>query len=222
MQNLSQLNPNHSIRSLKICTWNARSIVNKRIKLETIIFQENLDILCITESWLNLNIRVWEVKNYYTYRFDRLDGRDGGVVILCRRKLILRIIDLGNWWQHHFEAVGVQLQTSVGNLAIISIYIPPTCQMSTDSWSRFLDHFSQYSQICLCGDFNSHFNSMWGHPRFNLNGEDLVEALDNFSLIVLNTEEPTYYNHNTSYSSILDLIISTPTIASIFNTYVLD
>ena len=68
---------------------NARSIVNKIKELKVMIEEENVDIISITETWLNDNVTDDEVSiNGYTlFRKDRRDevkcrgGGPGGVAM---------------------------------------------------------------------------------------------------------------------------------------------
>ena len=61
---------------LKCLYMNARSIVNKKKELELTVRDEKLDIIAITESWLNVNITDEEmgIKGYTLFRKDRNDS----------------------------------------------------------------------------------------------------------------------------------------------------
>ncbi|RMX50265.1 hypothetical protein pdam_00018206 [Pocillopora damicornis] len=69
-----QLNPGPlNSLTLKLCSLNARSIVNKRTELQAIVFTKELDIITITETRLNPDIMDQEVlsSDYNIYRRDR-------------------------------------------------------------------------------------------------------------------------------------------------------
>ena len=69
-----QLNPGPlNSLTLKLCSLNARSIVNKRTELQAIVFTKELDIIAITETRLNPDIMDQEVlsSDYNIYRRDR-------------------------------------------------------------------------------------------------------------------------------------------------------
>ena len=61
---------------------NTRSLVNKIEDLEVVINQNDVDIVCITETWLTNNISnsVVDIRDYTLIRNDRsADTRGGGV-----------------------------------------------------------------------------------------------------------------------------------------------
>ena len=65
-----QLNPGLNSSTLKSCSLNARSIVNKRTELQAVVATKELDIIAITETWLNPEIMDQEIlsSDYNIYR----------------------------------------------------------------------------------------------------------------------------------------------------------
>ena len=77
---------------VKCIYFNARSIVNKQKELELIIREEDLDIIGISETWLNDKITDEElfINGYTLFRNDRNDKiktRGGGVALYIRNEL---------------------------------------------------------------------------------------------------------------------------------------
>jgi exonuclease III len=77
---------------LKCLYMNARSIVNKKKELELTVTEENLDVIAITETWLNKNVTDEEmsIKGYTLFREDRNDTikrRGGGVAMYIKNEL---------------------------------------------------------------------------------------------------------------------------------------
>ena len=77
---------------LKCMYMNARSIVNKRKEVELTIRDENLDLLAITETWLNDKIsdEEFNISGYMLFRKDRKESnklRGGGVAMYIRNEL---------------------------------------------------------------------------------------------------------------------------------------
>ena len=62
-----------SERSLRFSVWNAHSVRSRRAEVESILSERELDILCITETWLAPG-DVFEFFGYLTYRCDRVGG----------------------------------------------------------------------------------------------------------------------------------------------------
>lgn len=201
-------------RQLRILAWNTRSICIKRIELDTLISQIILDLITVSESWLTPEYPSWEVKNYITIRCDRLHGRGGDTLILCRNDLIISPVDLGSWWRDQFEISAVCIQTSIGRITIFSMYIAPNKNISYNSWLRIFSRISEHPHPLIYGDFNAHA-PLWGYTNCNRNGTTITEMIDEYFLVLVNDETPTYNNQNSIYSSILDLIITTPTLSAI-------
>lgn len=74
---------------LKIICINCQSIVNKLNSIEVLIYKENPDILCISESWCNnlnintINLPTYNIASYY----NRQNHIHGGVLILMRKEI---------------------------------------------------------------------------------------------------------------------------------------
>ena len=77
---------------LQCVYMNARSIVNKMKELELTVREENLDLVAITETWLNDKITDEEIsiEGYTLIRNDRKDinkHRGGGVALYIKNEL---------------------------------------------------------------------------------------------------------------------------------------
>ena len=86
IKNSKHGNSNNNENKLRCIYMNARSIVNKIKELKVMIEEENVDIIAITETWLNDNVTDDEVSiNGYTlFRKDRryeVKCRGGGVAM---------------------------------------------------------------------------------------------------------------------------------------------
>ena len=80
---------NISEAGYKCTCLNARSIVNKKNKLNIMVENIDLHIIGITKSWANIDITYaeLELKGYLMFRKDRI-GRTGGGVILYIKESI--------------------------------------------------------------------------------------------------------------------------------------
>ena len=68
---------------------NARSIVNKKNKLNIMVEDINPHIICITESWANKDISDAELglKGYVMFRRERIGRRGGGVILYIKESI---------------------------------------------------------------------------------------------------------------------------------------
>ena len=67
-----------SFRRFRFANWNAHSVSNKRQEIEAMLSLNDLDLLCVTETWLDPE-SVFEFYGYLTFRCDRRIGRGGGL-----------------------------------------------------------------------------------------------------------------------------------------------
>ena len=157
---------------------NTRSLVNKIEDLEVVINQNDVDIVCITETWLTNNISnsVVDISNYTLVRKDRsADKRGGGVCTYIKSSIDFTTIDELN--DSPFESLWVYLRPNrlprgFSCLIIGIIYHPPQ-----DDDATFTDHLissldaalNKYPNagIMLVGDFNR-LNYRYISNHFNL------------------------------------------------------
>ena len=72
-------------RSLKsFCKHNSGNVISNLTAFQNFVYHEDLDIVCVTETWLNDSIRDSEILpyNYTTFRQDRCKNRVGGGVLI--------------------------------------------------------------------------------------------------------------------------------------------
>ena len=76
------------------------SLVSNLKSFQDLAFVENLDIIIVTETWLNDNISNNEILSigYNIIRKDRSSGkRGGGVLIALRNNIPYNLVSLGAW-----------------------------------------------------------------------------------------------------------------------------
>ena len=110
-------------KGITFSVWNAHSVNNKRADIEYLLHDRELDILCITETWLYEDI-AFEFFGYLTYRCDRPGGGGGGSVILVREDLSILPLSVDGSWCDRLEVVAIRLSTALGSLAVMSVYVP--------------------------------------------------------------------------------------------------
>ncbi len=231
--NLSNLNNDLTLNAnnhvLKICTLNSCSIkppnpdrpiipihenLIKLDNLATLSKELDLDILCLTETWLNGTIDNGSIKieNFQEpFRNDRSDSY-GGVAIYVRNQLkAIRRIDF-----ERGESVVLEISSNQNRnkIFVACIYRPP--KNNLPQFRSFMSDLnrtitelqnicSNSDQIILTGDFNVHCDRWW-------NGSKRTTAGDLFSTDLLNcgmeqiVNFPTYALHD--YRALLDLVIT--------------
>jgi exonuclease III len=137
---------------------NARSIVNKIKELKVMIEEENVDIISITETWLNDNVTDDEVSiNGYTlFRKDRRDEvkcRGGGVAMYIKNELNPTFnSDLGN--DSFSESIWCSIGFGIENTILGVCYRAPDSIESNDERLYNLLNRIKNCKIIVMGDFN--------------------------------------------------------------------
>ncbi len=107
--------------------FNARSICNKLSELQYMLYTEQMDVICITETWLNDNILTGLIDpecRYRVFRRDRSDRAGGGVCILVAKHLNVVQVPIGQ----HFptlEALCVDIYCHSKCVRLFNIYRSP-------------------------------------------------------------------------------------------------
>ena len=129
--------------------FNARSLVNKLINLQSLVYSSIPGIVTITETWLNKDIFSNKIlpHDYCIYRKDRL-SRGGGVLIAVHNSIHLKLLTLTE-----MELVVIQLLDL--NLFVCVVYVPPSIDLSHfKNILIFLESIAKTNSILIMGDFN--------------------------------------------------------------------
>lgn len=85
-----------SQKPLRLASWNCNSIHRKQHELHNFITNNDIDIMCLQETWLKPNNRL-NFPHYTIHRHDRVNRRSGGVAILVKSAInqsALNIVDI--------------------------------------------------------------------------------------------------------------------------------
>ena len=179
-----QSSPTTKVSLPSLFLSNTRYLVNKIEDLETVIKNNDADIVCITETWLSANIAdsVVDISDYTIVRKDRvLHKRGGGVCAFIKSSIGFTIIEeLDN---PLFECLWLYLRPlrlprGFSCIIICIIYHPPLddeaglAKYLISSLDSVLDK-NPNAGIFLVGDFNR-FNFRILSNNFNL--RQLVKA----------------------------------------------
>ena len=143
----------HSENCLSCVCLNARSVLPKRFDLLAYICSHRVDIMAITETFLDSSIADAEFcpASYLLFRRDR-SRHGGGVLIFVRDNLqVSPRDDLSSLCD---ELLCLEVHTITGPVIFGVFYRPPTqCVNNLVALNNLLLSVSQYP-IVLCGDFN--------------------------------------------------------------------
>ena len=84
--------------NMRFCLFNARSLLNKLPELHYLLYNDdNIDCVCVTESWLNVEISdgLLDPRSLYTIiRCDRDISRGGGVCVFIKKHIRVLKVEL--------------------------------------------------------------------------------------------------------------------------------
>lgn len=110
-----------NVNNLKIVSWNARGIRNKKDELFHFLDKHNFDVCLLSETWLKSKCSL-KNRNYYCYRNDRRTGRGGGVAILIKKNIQHQLLPPQN--TSLIENIGVKIASGHDFLYVYSCYFP--------------------------------------------------------------------------------------------------
>ena len=123
---------------------------------------EKLDIIAITESWINTVDRHFlpelEIEGYSLFHRDKAGRKGGGVALFVRdsvKCIINNSIKVGNY----MESLWVEAIGKKGKLIIGVLYRPPNLSREdSEPLLREISRASRFSNVCIMGDF--HFRNI--------------------------------------------------------------
>ena len=169
---------------LKCFYFNARSIINKRDELELYVFQENPDIIGITETWATDSIGDSELNldGYTMLRKDRVPGvklKGGGVLLYIKN--IFNVVLREDFSSTNFpESIWCDLEIGGEKTLVGVCYRPPDSNRIQDE-AMFGDFCrASNEKVLIMGDFN--FADLdWSKPETLDDSHSLINCLnDNF------------------------------------------
>lgn len=138
-----------------------RSVKNKIHQLFSLLENHQCDILCMSETWLNVNDVIPIPKNFNLYRSDRVGCRGGGVGILCKANFKTKIINLdqivskfSNPSSLEFIAMSVQIGY-LKSFIVCCIYRTEHVKNDIKNLEIIFEYFGRSNKsVFVYGDFN--------------------------------------------------------------------
>lgn len=194
----------------KLAVWNVRSLGNKSSVIADLVLSKNLDILILTETWLNGDntddLKINDLLNTlcdHEFISAPRQGKGGGIGILLRKGFTLQREQVENF--STFEHLNLLVTAGSVSIRLIAVYRPPPSKKNKFTIKAFLDEFSTLTEslvittgkVVIAGDFNFHVNDITNTAASSF--RQLLEA----SGLKQHVQEVT---HNRGHT--LDLIIT--------------
>ena len=171
MANLKDFSSISTEKGIKLVHLNIRSIIKKIDQLRVILATSNIEILTISETWLQIAhpTESISISGYTCYRQDRVvtqnKTKGGGLITYIKDCLADQAITLSklNSCSPHLEAQWIKIEREhASNLILCNLYRPPNGDLS-----KALDHLNQClpsintakCDLFILGDWNVNYKN---------------------------------------------------------------
>lgn len=195
---------------LNICHLNVQSLCARKLskfnELKEIIVNSKLDIVCISETWLNKSIsdEVIAIDGYNIIRNDRTHSQGGGICVYFKNDLRCKAVSRSEFSMevdniNRVEYLFVEVCYSSEKFLLGIIYNPPRNDCSSVIYDQLLDLYLNYSRTLIVGDFNTDIRT---NSSLASNLNSVLEVL---GLRCVSFEPTHYYAEG---CSLIDLMIT--------------
>lgn len=148
-----KINTDNSTHNLIIATQNIRSIYKNfdDLQVNLALLKYEIDILILTECWLNPNKNTPQLDNYTSFQTKHHINQSDGVVAYTKNTLSVKFKEL-----NLKNATGMEL--NILNYAILGIYRSPSFSNASDFITSLNNHLekniNQCANVLILGDIN--------------------------------------------------------------------
>lgn len=196
--------------NITIAQFNIQSLNNKKALLENFLYEKDIDICMLNETWLKSENTNFSVSGYNIV-LQNGPGGHGGVAILIKNSFKYSVIHTP--YYDFLQTAAINLKTNAGNLTLLCAYAPPNCvgrRFKCRKLKQIIDTLPK--PIMLSGDLNAH-HVAFGCRSSNTRGNDVYNLLDECDLCILNTGSPTTVGTIRSNPSSIDITCVSPDVA---------
>lgn len=193
---------------INIMNWNARSINNKLYELTEFLNNNEIDIACICETFLDSSKNIF-IPGYKIFRNDRQGQRGGGVALIVKSNVSCSLNPDLNL--EVIESISMNIKTNSYNLCIVTVYMPQNCNKKNNLEKKFHNDLLKLTNIngkyMIFGDLNAKSRS-WNNSQENKNGRILTDILDIGKVHILFPNSPTFLSQRKGTTSTLDIALT--------------
>ena len=144
------------MHELSVFYTNSRSVINKIDTLRGIACVEELDIIGITETWLDITgkhcLPEVRIDGYTFFHRDRV-GRRGGGVALYVRNTLNSYVNTTIKTDRNRKSLWIDIIIGGKKLVVGTIYRPPYLDEAASApLMQKLARASRYNNVCIMGD----------------------------------------------------------------------
>lgn len=139
----------------KVMFWNARGVRNKIFELTNLITYDDLDIICVNETFLDENAHIPAMPGYNIVRLDKTN-HSGGLMFIIKESINYTEIECPQ--RQLIECAAIQITHST-TFNIFLIYCPggtgEQALISSNFEPELLDMCDSRVPYFIVGDFNA-------------------------------------------------------------------
>lgn len=189
---------------IRVATWNANGVLNKKLALEAFLNIQNIDVCLLSETHMTRSSEL-NIIGYICYKASHPSGQPrGGSAILIKKTLL-----------HHEECivqtnetqmVVIKVKSLKQDLNIGALYCPPRYIIKNMEFKGLLNLLGD--RFILGGDYNAkHID--WGSRLTSTRGRELRKAIKELGCHYFSTGKPTYWPTDTNkIPDLLDFYIT--------------
>lgn len=176
---------NHSLR---IVTWNANGLTERRQEILTFLQIEKIDIALISETRFTAKSH-FTLDKYTVYTTNHPSGNShGGTAIIIKNNIKHHEID--KYSTDKIQATSIKVHSDKAETTMSAIYCPPRHNVTKNDYKKY---FSSLNSRFICGgDWNAK-HTYWGSRLITHRGSQLHDTVQNLNLECLTSREPTYW-----------------------------
>ena len=199
---------NSEKKNATFCLLNCRSINKKELQIRDYILDNDIDCICLTETWLQNELSDFSKgqitpQGYSFLHKPRVSGKGGGVALISKENTKPKQFFLQD--KLTFECIHAQVTLQNASWQIFVVYRPPPNAVNKLTFTTFKEEFSdfiseinsKYKHYVILGDFNIHIDN-----RISAQARDFSDILDTFDL----AQYVPISTHRAGHT--LDLVIS--------------
>lgn len=198
-----------STGNIRTVFWNGRSDLKHKHELHQIL--KDIDVLVCVESWLKPGDQ-FRYPQFNCIRKDRNDRPGGGIIFLIRKNLSYVELTEVTSPDKNVEVCACRITNVVTPFNIVAHYKVPGCTLAQAIWNEIFGNASSTYPSLIVGDFNAH-SVEWNCEHSDSNGNRILNATEDFNLIIHNPHTSTRVDFSRNKFSNIDLVISTVDIA---------
>ena len=196
--------------------WNTRSLISHWAEFRDYMVNKKPLLAAIQETWFKDS----DFTNYtltlsgYSLYTDNINEtpRRGGAALYVSNNLLHHQVTLNSTLNH----VAVNVKIAQLEITVVSLYLSPNEQITKPELQNFINLLP--SPFLILGDLNAQ-HPAWGCNNTNTRGNYIHQIINDNNILFLNDMTPTHLftrDGQIGYS-VIDLAISSPSLATLFN-----